>query len=237
MSRLSPAQRHLHAKLAAIASATAPAGGELQGTAYELAMAQLAEHRRSLKDIQSIERKIDAKRTFLPDYDTWVDAALEHGNGANDIVLTTVLVWNIDVGNFARALQIARYTVQHGLPMPDQYERSLGVVLIDEFSTAALAGKIPHDDALVLLPEVLQLTAELDAPDQARAKLHKAIGYALICKTGSADCDLTKVDLERCKAAATHLQRALDLFDQVGVKKDIERLDRHIKKVSPPEGA
>ncbi len=234
MSRLTPAQRHLQAKLAAIASATAPSGGELQGTAYELTMAQLAEHRRSLKDIQSIERKIDAKRSFLPAYDTWVDAALENGNGANDIVLTTVLVWNIDVGNFARALQIATYAVLYDLPMPDQYDRNLGTVLIDEFSTAALAGKMPHEDAKFLLPQVLVLTQDLDAPDQARAKLHKAVGYALIGKTGSTDCDLTKVDVERCKSAATHLQRALDLFDQVGVKKDIERLDRHIKKVSPP---
>jgi hypothetical protein len=237
MSRSTPAQRHLQAKLAAMAAASAPAGGQLQGTEYELMLAQLAEHRRSLKDIQSIERKIEAKRAFLPVYDVWVDATLANGNGAQDTVLTTVLVWSIDVGLYTRALQIAMYAVQHGLSMPDQYERNLGTALIDEFSTAALSLKMSREDAMAVLPTVLSLTQDIDAPDQARAKLHKAIGYALINKAGSKDVDLAEIDQNSCRVAMDHLQRALELFEQVGVKKDIERLDRHLKKLSPTPDA
>ena len=52
-------------------------------------------------------------------------------------------------------------------------------------------------------------------PDEVRAKLHKAIGYGL------AASDPAK--------ALDHLRRALQLFANVGVKKDIERLERELK--------
>lgn len=228
--RQTPAQRSQQRKLAALASAAAPQGGELQGSAYELMLAQLAEHRRALKTVQSIERKIEVKRTFLPVYDAWIDGALATGHGAQDQVLTTVLIWHIDAGNFRRAIEIAQYAVQHSLSPPDQYDRSLGTILIDEFAAAALNGQMTNEDARDLLPLVLAETQQLDAPDQARAKLHKAVGYALIGKTGPADVDFDKVKSAEARAALEHLQRALALFDQVGVKKDIERLERRLKK-------
>jgi len=231
--RQTPAQRSLQRKLATLASASAPLGGELQGSAYELVLIQLAEHRRSLKAIQSIERKIEAKRQFLPDYDAWIDGALAGGRGAQDQVLTTVLIWHIDAGNYGRALQIAQYAVRHGLSPPDQYDRSLGTILIDEFAAAALNGQMRNADARDLLPQVMLITQDLDAPDQARAKLHKAMGYALIGKTGPADVDFDAVPVKDARPALDHLQRALALFDQVGVKKDIERLERRLRKPDP----
>ena len=226
----SPARAHLLAKLAAQANMTQDTNGAPQGSAYELMLAQLAAHRRALKDIQSVERKIEAKRGFLPDYDEWVNAALAADSGAKDQVLTTVLIWCIDAGLYARALELATYAVRHGLELPDQYERSLGTALIDEFAQASLSNKLIGDDALQVLPAVRALTDPLDAPDQARAKLYKALGYALIGKVNSNDVDLEKADQEKVKQAQPILERALSLFDGVGVKKDIERIDRHLKK-------
>lgn len=226
---MSPAQAHQARVLAQLAAAATPAGEQVQGDAYRLMLAQLVEHRRALKGIQSMERKIDLKRTLLPEYDAWIDGVLEAGNGAQDQVLTTVMVWHIDVGNHARALQIARYVMRHGLDTPDQYERSAAVVLIDEFAAAALAGKMAPALAEQILPMVQDLTAEHDAPDQARAKLHKAIGYALIGRVGSAEVDLAKLAAERCSLALVELRRALELHEQCGVKKDIERLERRLR--------
>lgn len=226
----SPARAHLQAKLAAIANEQASEGGTPQGSAYQLMLGQLAAHRRALKDIQSVERKIEAKRTFILDYDIWVNAALAADSGAQDQVLTTVLIWAIDIGSYARALQIAEYAVRHKLDLPDQYERDLGTALIDEFAQAALSNKLSGEDALEILVAVRALTDPLDAPDQARAKLYKALGYALIGKVNSNDVDLEKADQEKVKQAQPILERALSLFDGVGVKKDIERIDRHLKK-------
>ena len=50
--------------------------------------------------------------------------------------------------------------------------------------------------AAALLASVGQITEFRDMPDQARAKLHKAMGYALIGKHGSAEPDLDQVSEE-----------------------------------------
>ena len=57
--------------LAAAAAATGAEDphGEPTGTAYELMKAQLYAHMRTLKNIQSVERKIEAKRTMLGDFE------------------------------------------------------------------------------------------------------------------------------------------------------------------------
>jgi hypothetical protein len=218
------------AKLAAKVNENASADGTPQGSAYQLMLGQLAAHRRQLKDIQSVERKIDAKRLFLPEYRNWVDSVIAADSGANDQVLTTCLIWAIDVGEYDWALRIAAYAVRHDLDLPDQYERSLGTALIDEFAQAALSNKLVGEGATEILAGVRELTDPLDAPDQARAKLYKAIGYSMIGKVNSNDVDLDKVQLDVLKRAQPILERALALFEGVGVKKDIERIDRQIKK-------
>jgi tetratricopeptide (TPR) repeat protein len=211
----SPAQRHFERVSAALAAASAapgetPAGGSL----YELMLAKLDTDRRRLKSLQSIERKVAAKIEMLPEYAEYVAGALEGGRGAQDDVLVTVMVWLIDVGNYAGALEIARYALQHGLKLPDQYDRTLATVVAEEFAEKALIVLKAEDKFDVdPLQEVATLTEPYDMPDQARAKLYKALGYAT-----QADPAL----------ALPHLRRALALYDRVGVKKDIERLEKQL---------
>ncbi len=221
--------------LAAQAAAASPAGGEVLGGEYELMLAQLVEHRRQLKDIQSIERKIEAKRQFLPTYKAWVESAVEHGNGAQDLVLMTVLVWLIDVGEYTDALAIAAYAMEHGLQMPDQYDRNLPTVLLDEIGGAALSGKLEPQRAVLVLNVVAELTAGSDTPDQARAKLHKALGYAHMGRLGTSEVDVSQLDPIAARIALDQCRRAYELFDGVGVKKDIERLERRLKHAGGPD--
>lgn len=222
----SPAQRHYLRTVAArraVAEAPEPAG---HANAYELMLARLAEHRRQLKQLQSVERKIEAKRTMLPDYAPWIEGVLQGGRGGQDDVLVTVLVWMIDVGDLAGALLLAEYALEHGLTMPDHYQRGIACVVAEEFAEAALkqiaAGVSVDAEAL---RQACILTAEHDMPDEARAKLLKAIGYA---------------ERETSPAEALcHLKAALQLHDKVGVKKDIERLERELKnqaKADPGQG-
>lgn len=232
---LSPARQHRARMLAALAAAASPAGGPVLGGEYELMLAQLVEHRRQLKDIQSVERKIEAKRLFLPTYAAWVAGALAHGNGAQDQVLMTVLVWYIDTGDFRTALNIARYALAHGLSLPDQYDRTLATVLLDEIGGAALAGKLAPELGTEVLQEVCMLTADHDTPDQARAKVHKALGYAHMGRLGTAEVDVGQLPVPAAREALQHCRRAFELFDQVGVKKDIERLERRLKAAGDPD--
>lgn len=254
---LSPAQRHrarvLQEKAQQQAAAADP-HGELTGDAYQLMLAKLAADRRHLKGLQSITRKCEVKAQLLPEYFDWIAEALRSGTGAQDRVLSTCMVWAIDAGAYTLALDIAAYVLAHGLTLPDQFERTPAVAVIDELSTAYLTGKwapleVGHTDdgkpALVgtayasaspaeqlattarLLMRALELTTGHDAPDQARAKLHKAIAYAALGKVQTAeDPDLAALSPERLAVAQEHLQRALQLASDSGVKKDIERVTR-----------
>lgn len=234
---LTPVQRtrlrHAMREAAKRAEVCDPHGGAATNNVHDLLLAQLVEHRRRLKDVQSIERKIEAKRVFLPTYDAWIDATLTDGSGAADPIITTMLIWHIDVGLYERALRIAQYAARYDMRLPDQYERTLAVALIDEFAVAALTGRMTAEQAAQLLPRVMSLTDDSDAPDQARAKLHKALGFALLGKVGQAEADLASVDRHACADALQHLRRALSLWDQVGVKKDVERLERRLKSPDP----
>lgn len=231
---MTPAQRHRARILAAQAAEQAAAAdpfGPMLGAEHELMLAQLHAHLRTLKAIQSVERKIDAKRTMVGDFDNYLDGVLEADAGVQDAVVTTVMVWHLDVGNWSQGLQLAEYAMRHGLSLPDQYNRNLATLLLDEVSEAAIKGQLSGRDALAALAKVDQLTADCDAHDQARAKLHKAIGWICMGKTATQDADAKDLPLDMATLAFRHLTRAMELNDKAGVKKDVERLDRRLKEL------
>lgn len=234
---MTPAQRHrarVLATQAAQAAATQNPHGEMQGGPYELMQAQLHAHMLTLRGIQSIQLKSVAKRTMLADYEPYLDGVLQADAGVPDVVLSTVLVWHIDVCNWPRAMQLAEYAIRHGLPLPDKYQRDLPTLLLDEVSEAAIAGRLVGPEALATLARVDLLTAGKDAPDQARAKLCKAIGWAAMGKTATQDVDPKTLQLDAVQIALPQLRRAIDLYAQVGVKKDVERLERRLTELLPP---
>lgn len=223
---LTPAQRHLQRHTAATLQAQAEAAQpeRAHATAYELQLMQLAEDRRRLKDIQSIERKIELKAQLLPAYDAWIDGTLQADHGAQDEVLTTLLVWHIDCANYVRALDIAEYALRHNLVLPDRYERSLACVVAEEIADAQLKA---HDAGKPINYHVVHLavvfTEAHDMPDEVRAKLIKARGIALLNLMGD-----NKDGLEN---ALADFRRAHTLHDKSGVKKLIETTERTLKKM------
>lgn len=223
--------------LGKLAASVGQPGGATTGSAYELMLAQLHEHRRTLSNIQSIERKIEAKATMLPVYQPWIDGVLSAGKGAQDEVLVNALVWHIDVGDYERALQIAGYAVAHQFSLPDRYNRTLPTLLQDDFAGASLGGKLKEqpERAADLLQHVLAMTGNADTPDQARAKVHKALGLALLVLVNQVDAENVTVDsADRATAALQNLNRAGELDKGAGVKKEIERLERRLKKFAEP---
>lgn len=225
MSRsLTPVQRHLQRHVSAnLQAATAAAEPDRRyANAHELQLLQLADHRRQLKGIQSIERKIELKATLLPLYDAWIDGSLQADHGAQDEVLATLLLWHIDCGSYTRALQIADYALRHNLVMPDRFERSLACVLAEEVADAQL--KASDAGKTIDYPTVdrtVTLTDSHDMPDEVRAKLLKARGVAL-------------VGAGQLVSALQDLRRAHLLHDKCGVKKLIETTERHLKKFPVP---
>ena len=245
--QLTPAQRHRARVLAAKAQAESPFGIEVQGSEYELMMAKLATDKRTLKNMESVQLKRQAKAAMLPDYLPWIEGALTNGRGAKDLVLTTTMVWAIDAGAYGLALRMAAYAVRHNLPLPDQYHRSTAALLMDEFAGAYLGGQWNpiKPDASGMVPDdthpaehltaVDGITQSLDAPDQARAKLYKATAYAMLGKVQTAEEPaLDDIPQETLGGVQALLAQALKLDAQSGVKKDMERIERKLRALAAP---
>lgn len=128
----------------------------------------------------------------------------------------TVMLWRLDAGDITGAIEIARYALRFGLSMPENHSRTTPYMLAEEVALAATRARIagePVDAAQLLC--VIGLTAEADMPDEVRARLHKVTG-------------LTLRDAGQPENALSHLQRALQLDTNAGVRKDIETLTREL---------
>lgn len=220
---MTPARRHRERTLAALQGAANPQFDQARANAYELQLMQLAEHRRTLKGIQSIERKIDVKRTMLPVYKPWIDGVLAADRGGQDDVLVTIMLWTLDTGDLKGAIPMADYVIRHGLATPDRYERTAATLIAEEVAdTAIKLQEAGHGPDLSLLLSYQHLLTGADIFDQVRAKLHKAVGRAALA--------------EGFKQQATeHYRRALELYDKVGIKKELEVLERELKKEQQPD--
>ena len=224
---LSPAQRNQLRKRAALQAAeVAPAMSMAGATAYEQQLLQLNQDRLRLKQVQSEQGKAELKRLLIPAYQPYIEGVLAAGKGAQDDVLTTLMVWSIDAGDFAGALAIGRYVLEHSLKMPDRFDRTTGCLLAEEIANAALkVQKADGEFPLFVLEQALTITDPHDMPDQVRAKLSLATGKAMLSKV-----DEQQLDGELVEQAKAQLTKAIDLHSNCGGKKDLERVVRLLKK-------
>ena len=216
---------------------------------YQIRLAELGEDLRGLKDMQSIEAKIARKAELLPKYDDWAEGVLAAAREAedkgqlvqSDRILVQTMIWAIDTADEARALPRARCVLRHGMELPSRFERTLGCMIAEEFAETALRAMTSDSAAMPEtrpLLEIAELTEDEDMPDQARAKLHKAIAIATLRSADAAEADDTsgngpaggkKAALE---FALRHARRALALDDKSGVKKLIEQRTREANKLA-----
>ena len=96
---MSLARQHFQRVTAAQVAASASPGEPIKANAYELQLIRLADAKRALKQVQSIERKAEVKRRVLPEFGPWIQGVLEAGRGGQVDVLMTAMVWLIDVGD------------------------------------------------------------------------------------------------------------------------------------------
>lgn len=217
-------------------SATGPAGpaanDPVSREAAQMAL-MLIDHRQSLKQIQSREAKIALKRELLPLYTPWIEGVLAGNTGQGDTVFATILVWTLDVGDFVQALPMIRYVLAHRMSLPEQITRTPATFITEEIAEAALQAFAQGGEVAAAFPiEVLAAIEDLvddedpdlreDMPDEVRAKLHKALAKAIL-RDG-------EDDRTRQQESLKHFLRALELDAGAGVKKDIEQLQRKLKK-------
>lgn len=233
----SPAKRHYNRVLAAQEAASRAPDQLMAGaTAYEQHMAMLQHDRLRLKQVQSDQAKAELKRQMLPAYGSYVAGVVEGGNGTPDEVVTTTMLWCIDVGDYHSGLVIADYVLKHNMAMPDRFARTTGCLVAEEIAEAALkAQRVSEPFDVAVLDRAATITADQDMPDEVRAKLFLALGRALLA-SGTDDVPPPAAQLEAC---ITHLKRAIELHSSCGGKKDLERAERLLKKhaATPPANA
>ncbi|AOV98012.1 terminase [Edwardsiella hoshinae] len=213
---LSPAECHVM-RVSATLAAQRENTPLRHASEYEQMLVKLAADRRKLKGIQSVETKALHKRDMLPFYGPWISGVLAAGRGAQDDIVMTVMLWRFDVDDITGALDIAEYALRHNLRMPEKHSRTTGCVVVEE--TAAAAARLRAAGAALsidTLERAIALTVDQDMPDNVRARLHKTVGLLLRDQGDNA-------------AALAQLQRAMQLDDNAGVKKEIQALERAIR--------
>lgn len=188
----------------------APAIARMQG--------KLVSDTARLKSLRSVDAKIQAKRELLPDYAAYVAGVLEANAGGDDAIVTSVMIWSLDIGDWGLGLDLAEYALRHKLTLPERFERPVAELVLETVAEAALAA-IEDKEADKTLSDALdraqQLTDGIDMPDQIRAKAEKAAGLMLV-ETAPAE-------------AVKHLRLALKLNRSIGVKKLLDRLEKDLQ--------
>ena len=238
MSLVRRHRERLAARLAATpvapvsASGIAPAGAGASDPAAAQMRMRFSLDLRRLKEIKSVKAKIEAKRDMLPEYAAWIEgwfSALEQtGIAAPDEIVSTMMVWKIDTGDYVGALELAEPLISHGVPLPARYARDTATLVVEEIAEAALTALGKGEDfPLSILQQIEALTAGADIHDEVNAKLFKAIGQEFLRRSELEPDPDEKTVLQTNARAA--LVKARDLHERVGVKKDIDKLDRALR--------
>jgi hypothetical protein len=214
-----------------------PAGDTEAGREYATMRVLLHDDLRKLADVASIEARNPMKAAMAAAYRDWIDGVLaagEQGLASQDEILVTNMIWAIDYRDFDYALRLAAHVLKFNLVLPERYNRTAACFVAEDIATVALE----QHEAVTLeqLVRANALTAGADMPDPARAKLHKAIGRAYERRAEAFDPTADNAPAGG-KAAYTeealnHLKRALQLDSNVGVKKDVERIARTLRKLA-----
>jgi hypothetical protein len=166
----------------------------------------------TLAHIKSRTRRTEAKRAILGTYQAWLDSYPNRtGQTSRDTnAYVWLLLWTIDAGQWARAVQLAQVAISHGMESPQDFSRSLAETICEEIAGGIIKAGNPADHADVL-DALAALVESHDMADQVSAKLHKARALA-------------KVGTDQDQARALFTQ-ALTLDSGSGVKRYLAALD------------
>lgn len=191
-------------------SVSEPASGN-----FELRMFNDLQRLKAIQSIHGPNGKVELKRELFPSYIPYIDGTLAVASPAQNDILMHLMVWALDVSEYAYALRIAEYALLNSLVMPDPYNRDVGNIFTEQ-----LAEGLIDDTAIAqhadLIEKAIDLVRGVDLVDQVRAKLYKAHGLSLAAY--------------RPKEALVAYETALRLDSKAGVKQAIDKLKRDLGK-------
>lgn len=177
---------------------------------------RLTSYLTQLKDLRSVDRKIELKRQWLPEFYGFIDASLAQSPAPQNNVLMYMLVWAMDTQDLPLAYRIAQHGILNNMVMPEGFTRSVAEVIADGVGDECIKNVDLAEQHSELLLQFADLIIGEDLADQAHAKLYKAIGLAL--------------ENSKPNDALTAFKNALRLDEKSGVKTIIQRLEKSLNK-------
>lgn len=215
---LTPAQRHKQAALAAKSQPEQPSSSNVQ------LMMRLIEHKRLLKETQSIQSKIEKKREFLNDYSGFLDALpskTEALSTDDSLVLSELYIWAVDCFDLDRVLPLIQYMNEHGIKTPERHLRDLATFTAEELAEQMRArtssGYTYIADQYAQLSTLHTILSVADMPDKVWADFNKQLG-------------LVSAAQSQYERAIEQLNIASALNPNAGVKNELKRLEKLIQE-------
>lgn len=199
-------------------------GSMQQLNAYEQQLLQLNQDRSRLKNMQSDQLRIEFKKQNIAHYLPYVQGILAVKPKVQDEVMTEIMVWSIDIADYALALDLADYVLSAGLKLPDRFGRSEACFITESISEQVIK-QLKNDEMIDIgilqrLERLIndeKLSVEVrDMPDEAKAKLYLALGR-------------TSLKLQYYQDAKDYLQQAIDLHEHCGGKTDLNNALKQLK--------
>lgn len=232
------AREHFQKHCAKAAAEQAAEFGVMENmTAFELQLVQLNNDRQRLKQIQATEAKVVLKKALLSNHLPYVEGILEANKSVQDEVFMTMLVWCIDVGDYAKALQLAEFALHHNMIMPDSFKRNTATYVVETIAEVFLkqlkTNAVVDISVLEQVEQLLQNTEldqkVLDMPSQAKAKLYVALGKASVKLIQSTD-EPNDVDLVHAQSAQVYLALAFELDEKSGALGELKATKKFLDK-------
>ena len=190
--------------------------------------------------INSREARQALKRDeLLPKYLDYVQRYRESGLNHPNPVLMQVLVWLFDTAQFEAGIELADFAIGQGQQLPERFKRDVQTFVADELIDWAeaehKAGRSPEPYVSQLLPRVdgnwdgFKQGGESERPapwqlfERIPARYHKLLGVLTMeCKDWA--------------PAVAHLNRATELYPEIGVKTRLEGAEKALRKQQAEAG-
>lgn len=169
-----------------------------------------------LSHIKGKDLKVAKKHDWYPDYLGFIEGSIAVSPATQNDALLHLMVWAIDVGDLNTAVKIGQFAVLNNMVMPGKYTRGVAELLTENCAEALLADPDLLTQSVELIQRIIDVGYGQDMVNEARAKIYKAQGFALMESQPS--------------EALRAFQTAYRLHDRVGVKKEMDKLERLVKR-------
>jgi len=172
-----------------------------------------------ISGIDSRELRQQLKRDeLLPKYQEYVQRYLDSKLIFPNPVMMQVLVWLFDTQQFTAGVELANVAMEQEQVLPERFRRNVQTFVADEVIDWAeaeyKAGRSFEPYVSDLLPRV---DGEWNLFERIPARFHKLLG-------------LVSLDLEEWPQAIAHFERAVALYQEIGVGTRLESARKALKK-------